>query len=161
MPVPEHITPFWRKFVATREVDPTPRFLEAFFFDDNESSANELARLVLSGRKRATAGLLWSFQNAGVPVPEPGNLSVVTNFATEPLCVIETKRVDIVPFEEVTAEFASVEGEGDGSLEYWLRAHTSYFGRECQRIGRTPDPRMPVVCERFEVVYGAAPGSGA
>jgi uncharacterized protein YhfF len=161
MPVPEHIAPFWREFVAMRKEDPTPRFLEAFFFDDNEPSANELAQLVLSGRKRATAGLLWSFQSAGVPVPEPGNLSVVTNFAREPQCVIETTRVDIVPFEEVTAEFASVEGEWDGSLEYWRRAHTAYFGRECQRIGRTPDPRMPVVCERFEVIFRPAAGSDA
>lgn len=156
MAIPEHIAPFWRDFAATQGSDPSPRFLEAFHFDDNEPSANELAQLVLSGRKRATAGLMWSFEAAGAPVPQPGNLSVVTNFAGEPQCVIETRRVDIVPFEEVTAEFAAVEGEGDGSLAYWIRAHTAYFGRECQRIGRTPHPRMPVVCERFEVVYPTA-----
>lgn len=152
-PIPPLVMPFWRDFVATQADDPTPRFFEAFHFDDNEPSANELAQLVVAGRKRATAGLLWAYQQANAPVPQPGTLSVVTNFAGEPQCVIETKRVDIVPFEEVTAEFAAVEGEGDGSLAFWRSAHTAYFGRECERLGRSPDPRMPVVCERFEVIY--------
>jgi uncharacterized protein YhfF len=153
MQIPDHIAAFWREFAATQRADPTPRFLEAFYFDDNEPSANALAQLVLSGRKRATASLVWSLEPAGAALPQPGSLSVVTTFAGKPVCVIETRSIDIVPFEEVTAEFAAVEGEGDGSLEYWRKAHTASFGRECRRIGRVADPRMPVACERFAVVY--------
>lgn len=37
------------------------RFLEAFAFGDNERAAAVLAALVLSGRKRTTASLVWSF----------------------------------------------------------------------------------------------------
>ena len=77
----------------------------------------------------------------------------MTNWSGTPLCVIETRDVAIVPYEQVTAEFAATEGEGDGSLRYWREAHWAFFGRECARIGRSPDPRMPVVCERFEVIY--------
>lgn len=153
MKIPDHIEPYWKAFVASQAEDPTSRFFEAFHFDDNEPSANELAQLVLTGTKRATAGLVWSFENASVPLPKVGDLSVVTNWNKEPLCVIETQRVDIVPFNEVSAAFAATEGEGDGSLEYWQQAHSSCFSRECQRIGRDFDPRMPVVCERFAVVY--------
>jgi uncharacterized protein YhfF len=109
---------------------------------------------VLAGRKRATAGLVWSFEGASVPLPKVGDLSVVTNWGKTPLCVIETQRVDVVAFDEVSEEFAATEGEGDGSLQYWRQAHWAYFGRECQRIGRTPESKMPVVCERFEVVFG-------
>ena len=153
MKVPENIAPFWQSFAQTQLNDPTPRFLEAFHFDDNQPSADELAELVLAGRKRATAGLVWSFEHAGAPIPQPGNLSVVKTFGGKPVCVIETRRVDIVAFADVSEEFAATEGEGDGSLSYWRRAHEAYFGRECGRIGRVPDPQMPVVCERFEVVY--------
>ncbi len=156
MKIPSHIRLFWQAFAKTQALDPTPRFLEAFHFDDNAPSADELAELVLAGRKRATAGLVWSFEQAGAPIPNPGDLSVVTDFASTPLCVIETKRVDIVPFEEVSEAFAATEGEGDSSLDYWREAHRAYFGRECKRIGRTPDSRMQVVCERFEVVFRAA-----
>lgn len=161
MDIPPSIEPFWAAFRATCAHDPTPRFYEAFHFDDNAPSADELAALVLAGRKRATAGLLWAYEQAGKPLPKPGDLSVVTRFSGEPVCVIETRRVDIVPFNEVGAEFAATEGEGDGSLAYWQRAHTAYFGRECQRLAREFRADMPVVCEQFAVVFKGAPGAGA
>lgn len=46
----------------------------------------------------------------------------------------------------------SIEGEGDGSLEYWRKAHWAFFSRECKRIGRAPAESMPVVCSVFEVL---------
>jgi len=144
---------FWDAFKATQSEDVEARFYEACVFDDNEPSADHLAELVVRGIKRATAGLVWSFEAMNMPVPKPGDLSVVTNWAGQPKCVIETTQVDITPFAEVTAEFAAVEGEGDGSLEYWRKGHTAYYARECARIGRTPDPSMPIACERFRVVY--------
>ena len=153
MDIPTRHLVFWQAFARTRDSDPTPNFLEAFYFDDNQPSADELAALVLAGTKRATAGLLWSHEVEAKPLPRPGDLSIVTNFQGDALCVIETQRVDIVPFNAVSAEFAATEGEGDGSLAYWRRAHTAFFGRECQRLGREPADDMPVVCERFEVVY--------
>ncbi|NPC54108.1 ASCH domain-containing protein [Caenimonas soli] len=156
MSIPRLIQPFWNEFHATVGGDVLARFYEAFHFDDNEPSANALAQLVLAGTKRATAGLVWSFEADNKRPPKRGDLSVVTNWQGEPLCVIETKAVATVPFEEVGEEFAAAEGEGDGSLRYWREAHWAYFGRECKRIGRVPDLRMPVFCEQFEVVYRGA-----
>jgi uncharacterized protein YhfF len=153
MNIPVRYQEFWDSFAKTRDTDPTSRFLEAFYFDDNQPSADELARLVVAGRKRATAALLWSHEAESKRIPEPGDLSIVTDFSGREFCVIETRQVDIIPFSEVTAEFAATEGEGDGSLEYWRRAHEAFFGRECMRIGRSPEPDMPVVCERFDVVF--------
>ena len=153
MNIPDRYQHFWRAFAETTRVDPTPRFLEAFFFDDNEPSANELAALVLAGTKRATAALRWAREQENMAIPKTGDLSIVTDFAGDPVCVIETRRVDIVAFADVTAEFAAVEGEGDASLDYWRRAHEAFFARECKRIGRNPSARMPVICERFEVVF--------
>lgn len=153
MPIPERYATFWTAFARTRAVDPTPRFLEAFYFDDNEPSANELATLVVHGRKQATAALLWSHEQEKKPVPRPGDLSIVTDFSGNAICVIETVRVDVVPFDEVSAEFAATEGEGDGTLGYWRRVHEAFYARECQRLGRQPTSNMPVVCERFAVVF--------
>jgi uncharacterized protein YhfF len=140
-------------YSATLAHDPSPCFYEAFHFDDNAPSADELAALVLSGRKRATAGLLWAYEAERKAPPKVGDLSVVTLFNGDPVCVIETRKVEVVRFSEVTAEFAAIEGEGDGSLTFWRAAHTAYFGRECARLGREFHPEAPVVCEEFAVVY--------
>jgi uncharacterized protein YhfF len=153
MQLPARHRLLWAAFIKTQAEDPTPRFLEAFHFDDNEQSANSLARLVLKGQKRAAAALLKSYEHDKRRIPQPGHLSIVTDFLGKALCIIETRRVDVVPFDKVSVEFAALEGEGDGSLVYWHRVHEAYFGRECKRIGRTLKRSMPVICERFELVY--------
>jgi uncharacterized protein YhfF len=156
--VPDTARAFWAEFKRSGAAgaDPDSRFYEAFHFDDNEPSANELGALVLAGTKRATASLLHSYETEGKPLPRPGDLSVVTDWDGKPLCVMETRRVDLVPYEDVDEEFAATEGEGDGSLRYWRDVHSAYFGRECERVGCERTPRMAIVCERFEVVWRPA-----
>lgn len=153
MSIPTAIRPFWENFLSSTSGNVSGRFYEAFHFGDNECDANELAELVLSGTKCATAGLLWSYEAENKPLPKSGSLSVVTNWQSKPLCVIESTVVTIVPYDEVTELFAATEGEGDKTLQYWRNVHWSYFGRECNRLGKEPDLQMPVVCEEFSVIY--------
>jgi uncharacterized protein YhfF len=110
----------------------------------------------LAGVKRATAGLAWESEMEGKLPPKPGALSVVTYWNGEPACVVETLNVEVMPFEQVTVEFAATEGEGDGSLDHWRRVHWESFRRACARIGREPSKAMPVLCERFNVIFRAA-----
>lgn len=154
------VAAFWDDFCrrcagAPRQAgDPNPgAFYEAFHFGDTEALAQELAALVLAGTKRATASAWWSYEAGGRRAPQAGDLSVVTDWHGQPLCVIRSTRVDRIPFDAVPAEFAAAEGEGDGSLAWWRQAHTLYFTRECARLGRAFAPDMPVCCERFEVVH--------
>lgn len=125
----------------------------AWYFCDNEKDAEELAQLVMEGKKRATASGAWVFEYENSDIPKAGDISIITDFHGEPKCIIRTARVDVVPFGEVSAEFAACEGEGDSSLRFWREAHTRFFTRECARIGKEFSETMPVVCERFEVVY--------
>jgi uncharacterized protein YhfF len=153
MAVPAHLQPFWNAFATACGGANEDRFYEAFFFGDSEALANELAELVLRGIKRATAGAVWSFELESKPLPEPGAISIVTNWHGEPLCVIETQSVEVMPFKRVSAEFAATEGEGDGSLSFWREAHMGYFKREARRSGREFTEDMLVACERFKLVY--------
>lgn len=122
-------------------------------YGDSEELSEELLALIRSGRKRAGTGLLWSHEHESDPPANPGDIEVVVNHQGKPSVVTRILSVTTVPYSEVTAEYAAIEGEGDGSLRYWQQAHWSYFSRECQRIGRVPSRSMPVVCCIFEVVY--------
>lgn len=153
MAIPEPLRDFWNGFVSAAGGVDEARFYEAFAFGDSQALADELAALVLQGSKRATAASVWSFEAEGRRLPRPGDLSIVTTWDGKPLCVIETQAVDIVPFNEVTAAFAALEGEGDGSLAFWRQSHRAYFTRECERARRQFDQSMPIACECFEVVY--------
>ena len=132
----------------------------AWHFGSGAEMADELVDLVLAGHKRATAGALWSYELEGDPIPQVGEYSVITDGSGAARCIIRTTAIEIVPFSEVGAEFAAAEGEGDLSLEYWREGHWRFFTAELAAFGREPEPDMPVVCERFEVVYPEGDGEG-
>lgn len=148
----------WAAFVSSGLPDApdadTP--YTSWHFGTAGAMADELAGLVVAGRKRATAGALWSYEHEGESVPEVGDYSVILDGSGRACCIIRTTAVEIVAFEDVTAEFAATEGEGDGSLAYWREGHWHYFTLELAEFGRTPAPDMPVVCERFDVVWPPA-----
>jgi len=152
MDASERVAAFWSAFLARTARPPATPLYESFAFGDGESLATSLAELVRRGKKAATASPLWENEAEGKRPPQPGDLSVVTAWDGRPLCVIETTGVEVHAFEDVGAEFAGAEGEGDRSLARWREAHWSYFGRVCERLGRVRSPRIPVVCERFRVV---------
>jgi len=146
------VTAMWREYCALREPS-TDALPSSWHFCDNEQDANECARLVREGRKRATSPSLWYFESRDEPLPRAGDLHVVTNWAGEAQCVIRTTHVVIVPFDQVSEEHARAEGEGDGTLAWWRDVHWSYYHRELDGSGFEPRRDMPIVCEYFERVY--------
>lgn len=148
---------FWQ--AACRAVPglPASAAYQVWHFGDSVPLARELADLVLHGPKRATAGLLWDAEIDPGMMPVQGGYSLVTDHAGAPLLVIQTTQVEIRPYGEVDADFAAAESEGDGSLEYWRAAHWSYFSRRCAALGRAPSGDMPVILERFALIYPTGP----
>ncbi len=126
---------------------------EAWSFGDSPEMADRLGELVFKGIKSATTSLLWEYEYLREQPPRSGNLSIILDGQGSPLCIIETVEVEIKPFDQVDERFAYDEGEGDRSLNYWRTMHTHFFTRTCQQIGRTFCESMPVVCERFRVIY--------
>jgi uncharacterized protein YhfF len=121
-------------------------------FGDSHALSEKLLSLIRGGRKRGGAGLLWAYEWDAEPVPSIGEIEIVVNHLAAPCIVTRITEVEVVPFNQVSPRFAAREGEGDGSLEYWRKAHWACFSRECRRIGRVPSDTMPVVCCSFEVL---------
>lgn len=132
------------------------RGFRAWHFCADEKNADELGLLVLAGTKRATASSLRAVEAEREALPAPGDYSVITDWAGRALCVIETTRVEIRPFDRVDAEFAAREGEGDGSLAFWREAHRLAFGAEHAALGLPFHEATPVILEDFEVVFRPA-----
>lgn len=133
---------------------------DAFGFGDSPVLQDELAALVVSGRKRATAALRADLDHRGDELPRPGQLAIVLDGRGAPVCVIRTTQVVVAPFRTVDARFAWDEGEGDRSLEHWLAEHRRFFQGRCQQLGIRFSEDLPVVFERFEVTWPpSAPGA--
>jgi uncharacterized protein YhfF len=150
---------YWQAFLATLPADSpyhtTPYTAEAW--GDSPALADELGLLIAAGTKTATCSALWEWETEGNPIPHAGMVTIVLDGNGEPLCIVETTEVTISPYNEVDAQFAYEEGEGDRSLESWREGHWRFFSRTLPKIDREPTMDMPLVCERFRVIYKPKP----
>jgi uncharacterized protein YhfF len=121
-------------------------------FGDSAELSEALLALVATGPKRAGTSLLWACEINQQPLPAVGAIEITVDHLNQPALVTRHLSVHVVPFNQVSAAYAAIEGEGDGSLEYWREAHWACFGRACARIGREPTEEMPVVCCVFELL---------
>jgi uncharacterized protein YhfF len=151
--ISQSVTDFWNTFICAERLPADTRYYDVSCFGDSQQMADTLVQLVLDGVKRATAGAVWAYENEGKRLPIVGDFSIITNWAGDPRCVIETTGIALTPFHLVSAEFAQTEGEGDGSLDYWRRCHRDFFTRECQAAGRSFEEDLLICCERFRVVF--------
>ncbi|GAA4157369.1 ASCH domain-containing protein [Gryllotalpicola daejeonensis] len=140
---------FWAR--ARAEVPMLPASQpEAWAFGATAQQADELLALVLAGVKTGTASSAWDYEAEGEPLPAVGDASVILDGSEEPRAVIQTVAVSVVQFREVDAGHAFAEGEGDRSLAHWRQVHERFWRTHSPR-GFAPD--MPVVCERFALIY--------
>lgn len=148
---------YWEQFQNSMpfgQERPT-RYLEAFAFGFTLADASEIAQLVLAGTKIATGSVLWASQADRKPIPIAGDFSIVTLGGDDPVCVIETTEIRTIPFDEVTADYAWDGGEGDRSLASWREMYWNLIERECERLAMEPNPKTPLLMERFRLVYAA------
>ncbi|HEY0428083.1 MAG TPA: ASCH domain-containing protein [Pyrinomonadaceae bacterium] len=143
---------FWREFCAENSETNLAEPYQVWFFHNNRISSKKLAALVLSGTKKATASLAENESDAG-DGGVVGGYSVVTDFEGNPQCVIQTTEVRFLPFNEVDAQFAFDEGEGDRTLENWRAGHRKFFSEYCRASNIEFDESMLICCKRFALVY--------
>lgn len=126
----------------------------AWAFGATPAHADALLSLVLDGVKTGTASSLWDYDETGDPVPHLGELSIILDGSGAPRAVIETTDLRTVPFDQVTAEHAHSEGEGDRTLAYWRESHERYWRTHSENArGFAHD--MPIICERFRLIHPA------
>lgn len=149
------IQAYWQRFLSTLPED-SPYRAKTYVAEgwgDSPAMADELGALIVQGIKTGTCSALWEWEAEGNPIPRVGLITIALDGRGAPLCIVETVEVTIRKLNEVDSDFARAEGEGDLSLDYWREAHRSFFSRTLPKIGKEFSEEMPLVCERFTVIY--------
>lgn len=141
---------FWRDFCQKHRLAENTE-VEAFAFGATKEEADELADLVNRRIKTATTSA-YELYEKDEPLPYAGQWSIILDGADKPVCVIQEKVVEIIPYQQISVEHAYHEGEGDRSYQYWRQAHDEFFEQEYQEEGKKFYPQAPMVCEVFEKV---------
>ncbi len=138
----------WREF--QKEKNLKDAVYEAWAFG---GAPDKLAELVITGIKTATSSLYYWYENERERLPQIGDYSVILDSKNRAVCIIQTTKVSIMPFGEVSETHARKEGEGDLSLAYWRQVHEEFFSCELMDEKKTFSETMEVVCEEFQLVY--------
>lgn len=108
-----------------------------------------LNECVLKGDKRATAGLLVAdYQAEGEPVEHVGELLALVDSESKRIGTAEVTKAEVVPFAEVSWEFAQAEGEGFTSIEHWRQVHAKFWTEAGAEVG----DQTEVVCTHFRLL---------
>ena len=137
---------FWKGKVAPSSVDAWQ------FGMEGSPMADELASLVISGKKTATCAAHAWYEDGSETLPAVGDHSIILNSNNAPVAIIKITDVQVMPMNEVPVEFAIAEGEGDLSYDYWWEGHKKFFTLDLAELGKEFSEDMLVVCERFELV---------
>lgn len=114
---------------------------------------DELAQLVVDGIKTATASGYRLYEVEQEDLPPVNGLNIILNSHNEPVCITRTLEVRLMPFNEVPASFAYLEGEGDRTLAYWQQVHLAFFTNIYSDYGLTFTEDDLIVGEIFECLY--------
>ncbi len=143
----DSVEKYWQEYCKFSN-QPKLAYKESFQFG---ASPDWLAELVVEGKKVATTSALFVYELYNIDMPSIDDYSIVLNSKDEPVAIIRNTKVEVVPFNEVSEEFALSEGEGD--FEYWWNAHLKFFKKETATANLAFREDMLVVCESFEKVY--------
>ncbi len=152
--VDESIPEYWERFLQGQTWTNTPPTLfDAFAFGDSAELADRLAGQVIQRKKTATCEALWSYETHEERLPMVSAHNVILDGQRQPVAVIQTIEVALRTFDQIDGQFAYDEGGGDRSLAHWRFVHETYFRRTLSKIGREFTPEIPLICERFRVLW--------
>ncbi|SME97780.1 Uncharacterized protein YhfF [Tistlia consotensis] len=143
---------FWRAYCERAEVAASSRYDVVVMADTPHDSA-ELWALIAIGRKRAIASLFSDFGPGKDPLPEVGGHVVVIDENGAPCGIWRTTEVRVGRLDSVDERFALDEGEGEGTVAWWLDVYRRYFRRQGEREGFEMHDGIATVFERFTVVW--------
>ena len=127
---------------------------DSWYFHNNKEDANRLAELILNGKKKAGSGLYSWYEEAHADLPKVGTKHIITDFDGKARAIIEIKRVDTVPFNQISKAYAEMDmGTKIEPLKKWKKAHWDFFAGAMEENGKQPTEEMLIVCESFETIW--------
>jgi uncharacterized protein YhfF len=146
------IEDFWRTARASVPSLPATGY-KTRSFGRSAEMANILVPLIASGEKTGTFALAAEYERDPSARPYKGDYFVVTWFDGRPALVYRITEVATVPFSGIGPEHVAVEGPNARQVDVWRKIHWPYWSGILREWGLEPSESMPVVFQRFELLY--------
>ena len=126
------------------------RYFPPMSIGSTPEHANEGARLILNGVKTLTSSAFWNYPDGKIPFV--GALSVLVDGGGRPRGIVETTRVEIMPFQAINQDLAQAYGEGERTADWWRRVMREFYKNSASRHGAAFTDDTVLIWEWFTVV---------
>ena len=144
----------WNNYIEKNPEFKKDELPDSHPFHNNEYDAKRLADLIVSGKKKAGSNLYFWYKEANADLPKIGTKSIVTDFDGKARTIIEIKKVDTIPFNQISEDYAKLDmGTDIEPLKKWKKAHWEFFQSALKQSEEKPTEEMLIVCEWFETIW--------
>ena len=140
-----------RRLLATAFPGEDARYFLPMSIGSVPDDADKGAVLILDGTKTLTSSPIWDYPDGKLPFV--GALSVLLDGSKRPRAIVETTRVEIMPFAAITEEMARSYGEGERTVEWWHRVIGAHYRASAARHDATFTSDTHLIWEWFAVVH--------
>lgn len=109
---------------------------------------NELANLVLEGKKKATSSLYYLQEIKKAQPTRIGDIWQIQNGQSQNICRVQVTKVRVKQFSEIDETFARA--EGDRTLTNWKRIHDTYYTHILGEYNKVLEESTLLECVYFE-----------
>jgi uncharacterized protein YhfF len=121
----------------------------------DDQTTTQVLELIGMGDKTGTFTLPWIVEQSGDPMPQVGDAIILISFNGMPKTLLRLTQIEMVAFGDVTEAHTAVDGSPVRALEVWIPLHTAYWNELLRPFGLSVCDEMPVLVEKFEVLYEA------
>lgn len=123
---------------------------------DHDSTEQVLA-LIEAGDKTGTFTLPWLVAHTDQPAPRVGDCIILIDFTGRPRLLVRLTGIEEVTFGALDERHTAVDGTPVRPLMIWKPLHTRYWNPMLKPFGLQVTDAMPVLVERIELLFRAAP----
>ena len=119
----------------------------------DEPSTAIVLELIKQGDKTGTFSLPWILEDQEQACSQKGDYIIYSAYDGSPALLVRVTEIERTAFGEINERHTAIDGSPVRDLSVWIPLHTKYWNKKLAPFGRVVSSDMPVIVEKFEMLY--------
>ena len=145
------IDDYWNQAIASNPELAVDHQIRSIGID--EETTVLIIDFIKEGEKVGTFSLPWLMESENIPASHTGQPIILLSYDGKPEIVVQITDIEETKFGEIDYEVTKIDGPPVRDPEVWIPLHREYWNNILKPYGRSCTDDMPVIVERFKLVY--------
>ena len=145
------IDDYWNQAIASKPELAVDHQIRSIGID--EETTVLIIDFIKEGEKVGTFSLPWLMESEKIPASHIGQPIILLSYDGKPEIVVQITDIEETTFGEIDYEVTKIDGPPVRDPEVWIPLHREYWNNILKPYGRSCTDDMPVIVERFKLVY--------